>query len=57
MPKIAVPALSFRLVVVCLMAISVGLPMALISLSKALVLACSVGASFWLFRSASRLRP
>jgi O-antigen ligase len=57
MSKIAVPALSFRLVVVCLMAISVGLPMAIISLSKALVLVFSVVAAFWLFRSRLPLAP
>jgi O-antigen ligase len=57
MPKIAVPALSFRLVMVCLMAVSVGLPMAIISLSKALVLLLAVGISVQLFRSRSPLTP
>lgn len=57
MPKIAVPALSFRLVVVCLMAMSVGLPMAIISLSKALVLLFVAGGAFWLLRSPGPLRP
>ena len=50
MPKIAVTALSFRLVGVCMMAASVGLPMAIISLSKALVLLLAAGISWCLFR-------
>ncbi|MDO8387121.1 MAG: O-antigen ligase family protein [Polaromonas sp.] len=57
MPKIPIPALSFRLVVVGLMAVSVGLPMAIISLSKALVLLFVVGIAFCLFRERSPLAP
>lgn len=57
MPKIAIPALSFRLVMVGLMAVSVGLPMAIISLSKALVLLFVAGSAFCLFRERSPLAP
>lgn len=57
MPKIAIPALSFRQVVVGLMAVSVGLPMAIISLSKALVLLFVAGIAFCLFRERSPLAP
>lgn len=57
MPKIADTALYFRLVVVGLMSVAVGLPMSIISLSKALVLLFAVGFSFWLSRDRSPLVP
>lgn len=43
-------AVNFRLVVVCLAAASVGLPVAIISLSKALLLLFALGALLWLGR-------
>lgn len=57
MPKIAVSALSFRLVAVCLMSAAVGLPMAIISLSKALLLLLAVGFSCRVFRDRTPLAP
>lgn len=45
MPKIDVP---FRLVLVCLAAASVGLPVAIISISKLLLLLFALGALLWL---------
>lgn len=57
MPKIAVSLPSFRLVVICLMMVAVGLPMAIISLTKALVLAVSLGACLWLLRDRTALEP
>jgi O-antigen ligase len=57
MQKPAFSAPSARLVVVCVMTVSVGLPMAIISLSKSLVLIFVVGGLFWLIRSRDPLRP
>ena len=47
MPKFAI---NFRLVIVCVAAASVGLPVAIISLSKALLLLFALGALLWLGR-------
>lgn len=57
MPKIAVSALSFRLVVVGLMSAAVGLPIAIISLSKAFLLLFVLGVAFRLFRDRTPLVP
>lgn len=57
MPKFPAPALSLRLAVVCLMAAAVGLPVAIISISKAVLLLSALGCFFWLLRCLAARAP